>query len=108
MQLMPTTAAAVAKDNGIAQDEASLLRPEVNIALGKLYLEGLSKRFAGNPLHIAAGYNAGPSVVRQWLRTMADLPPDEFIEAIPYEETATYVKKVLATSMMYRRIYAGN
>jgi soluble lytic murein transglycosylase len=108
MQLMPSTAMTLAKDHGLPQDEVSLLRPEVNIALGKLYLEGLRKRFAGNPIHIAASYNAGPTIVREWLRTMANLPLDEFVEAIPYEETATYVKKVLATSMMYRRIYASD
>jgi soluble lytic murein transglycosylase len=107
MQLLPSTAAAVAKDNGLPQDEDSLLRPDVNIALGKLYLEGLRKRFGGNPLHIAAGYNAGPTVVRQWLRSFGDLPPDEFVEAIPFEETQNYVKKVLATSILYRRLYAG-
>jgi soluble lytic murein transglycosylase len=105
MQLMPSTAAALARDHGLPDEEQALLEPGTNIALGTLYLERLAQRFDGNPLHIAAGYNAGPATVGRWLRTMGGLPPDEFIEAIPYEETQNYVKKVLATSILYRRLY---
>jgi soluble lytic murein transglycosylase len=105
MQLMPTTAAALARDHGLPEEEEALLEPNHNIALGMLYLERLAKRFGGNALHIAAGYNAGPTAVAKWLRSMSSLPADEFIESIPYDETQTYVKKVLATSILYRRLY---
>ena len=105
MQLMPATAAAVARDHGLPGGEEALLEPNHNIALGTLYLERLAKRFDGNALHIAASYNAGPTVVRKWLQSMAGLPADEFVESIPYEETQNYVKKVLATSILYRRLY---
>ena len=107
MQLMPATAAMVAKENGVRLDEDALFRPAVNIRLGTLYLERLYRRFKGNAVHTAASYNAGPTAVRRWLRTMKSLPPGEFVERIPYGETQRYVKKVLATAALYRRLYSG-
>ena len=88
-------------------DEGALYRPAVNIRLGTLYLERLYRRFKGNAIHTAASYNAGPTAVRRWLRTMKSLPPGEFVERIPYGETQRYVKKVLATAALYRRLYSG-
>ena len=85
----------------------ALFRPEINIRLGRLYLERLYRRFDGNALHTAAGYNAGPTAVRRWLRTMNSPPPDEFVERIPYAETQRYVKKVLMSAAAYRRLYAA-
>jgi soluble lytic murein transglycosylase len=59
MQLLPSTAAAVAVGLKLPTDRASLMRPYVNISLGARYLSGLVTRYQGQfPLAIAA-YNAG-------------------------------------------------
>ena len=38
-------------------------------------------------------------------KTLKSLPTDEFVERIPYGETQRYVKKVLTTLALYRRLY---
>ena len=54
-----------------------------------------------------AGYNAGPHRVALWLRRKGDLPMDEFIEEVPYQEAREYGKKVLKYLMMYRSLYGS-
>jgi soluble lytic murein transglycosylase len=57
-----------------------------------------------NELAIAA-YNAGQGRVLQWRRAAPGKPMDEFIEAIPYRETRTYVKHVVMLASTYRRMH---
>ena len=63
MQLMPATAEAVAKKNGIYYiGRASLLDPAKNIHLGILYMSELRARYKNlSPYHSLAAYNMGPS-----------------------------------------------
>jgi soluble lytic murein transglycosylase len=56
---------------------------------------------------VAAGYNAGPHRVRNWLSNFGTLDMDEFIEHIPYLETRNYVKKVMSNCQVYGQLY-GN
>ena len=56
--------------------------------------------------HLAlASYNAGKSRVDRWLAERPGLPPDEFIDDIPFPETQNYVKRILGTAEDYRRLY---
>ena len=57
------------------------------------------ERLGGNSRHVAAGEDA----VARWLKTRGELPDDEFIEDIPYNETRNYVKKVLTSYFHYKR-----
>jgi len=102
LQLMPATAAAVARRNGLRYDGAgSLIDPEVNVPLGIAHLGELEQKFDGNWLRVAAAYNAGASAVERWLAERPDSAPDVWIETLPYYETRDYVPRVLAFATIY-------
>ena len=102
MQLVPATAALVAKRNGLAWTGGdSLYDPTVNIALGTRYLAQMAARYNGAPWLASAAYNAGPNRVDQWVAARSSLPPDLFIATIPYKETREYVARVMDYSVMY-------
>lgn len=106
MQVMPVTGKKIAellKDSTFQPPQ--LLTPDTAIKFGTRYLSRLLGQFNQNIALAAAGYNAGPHRVQQWLSSFGDLELDEFIEHIPYVETRNYVKKVLAYTMSYRSIY---
>jgi soluble lytic murein transglycosylase-like protein len=84
MQLMPTTAAQY----GIRD----LYDPEKNIRAGVRHLKYLLKKYSHNNRLAIAAYNAGETAVKRY----RGVPP--------YNETQTYVKKVLR----YQRRYANS
>lgn len=67
MQLMPSTAEAVAKKNGIRYTgPKSLLDPFTNISVGVAYLYQLRERFKNvSPYYHVAAYNMGPSKLNE-------------------------------------------
>jgi soluble lytic murein transglycosylase len=108
MQLMPGTAAGVSSKLQLPFSLARLTTDGVyNIMLGRSYIETMIDDFGGSyPLAIAA-YNAGPGRVRQWLREFGDprghdLNMVDWIEMIPFNETRTYVQRVLENLQIYR------
>ncbi|MBL8300395.1 MAG: transglycosylase SLT domain-containing protein [Rhodanobacteraceae bacterium] len=102
MQLLPATAARVAKGAGIAYNRAEdLFHGDTNIALGTRYLSQMASRYNGAPWLASAAYNAGPGAVERWLAQRGQLEPDFFIASIPYKETREYVARVLAFSVIY-------
>ncbi|MCW8807514.1 MAG: transglycosylase SLT domain-containing protein [Rhodanobacter sp.] len=102
MQLVPETAALVAKRSGLDWGGGdTLYDPAVNIALGTRYLAQLAQRFEGAPWLSSAAYNAGPNRVDQWLAARGTLAPDLFIATIPFKETREYVARVMAFSVIY-------
>ncbi len=102
MQLLPSTAARVAKGAGIAYSRAEdLYHGDTNIALGTRYLSQMADRYNGAPWLASAAYNAGPGAVERWLGQRGQLEPDFFIASIPYKETREYVARVLAFSVIY-------
>jgi soluble lytic murein transglycosylase len=114
MQLMPATAAQIAKalkvvfkkrDNLSAQLTSN---PSLNVKLGSAYVGDLLNDFNGSYLLTATAYNAGPGRVRHWLKDMGDprspdVDPVDWIESIPYWETRDYVERVLEATQIYRR-----
>ncbi len=82
-----------------------LLDPETNLAVGGRHLASLLRRYRSVVTAIAA-YNAGEGAVGRWLRRRGNLPVDEFIEEIPFEETRGYTKRVLASYFAYSWLYA--
>ena len=105
MQVMPVTAKAVAKRQGmpdVAREE--LFDQETNIRFGVRYLEQLLQQFSGNVLYTVAAYNAGPQAVTAWVSKNGSREPDEFVELIPYQETRQYVKRVLRSYREYHRL----
>ncbi|HEX7129769.1 MAG TPA: transglycosylase SLT domain-containing protein [Rhodanobacteraceae bacterium] len=102
MQLLPGTAAKVARTNGLPYDSAQdLYDPAVNIPLGTRYLAAMAMRYDGSPWLASAAYNAGPIPVQRWVDARGNLEPDVFIATIPYGETRDYVGRVLSFETMY-------
>ena len=102
MQLLPSTAYEVAKNNNIHVGHSSnLLKPELNIKIGAGYLHFLLERFNNNKVFATAAYNAGPTRLAQWKHQFKGLPQDVFIELIPFSETRKYVKNTLLFSYIY-------
>lgn len=107
LQLMPTTAAQLAKETGLSGfKEEQLFDPAVNIQLGTAYLAQLGARFPGRPSAAIGSYNAGPNKVASWLRGAdAELDDDVWVESIPYDQTRAYVKRVLRSLHAYKSFY---
>jgi len=105
MQILPTTGRKLGRTIGLRSvTTRSLTDPEINIRLGTRHLANLLKRF--KELHLAlAAYNAGEHRVVRWLRERPSLPPDEFVDDIPFPETQGYVRRILGTMHDYRRLY---
>jgi soluble lytic murein transglycosylase len=101
MQLLPTTARGVAHDAALPFSDDGLLHPETSIVLGARYLATLRGAATFSPALAIAAYNAGFGAVRRWLSEFGSEDFDVFVERIPYDETRTYIKRVLASEGVY-------
>jgi len=107
-QIMPDTGRRLAADLGAAAfDPAELFVPERNLELGAFYLSQLLARFDGRMSAAIASYNAGPEAVARWLAADAGREDDEWVESIPYDQTRSYVKRVLRSLNVYRALYGS-
>jgi soluble lytic murein transglycosylase len=103
MQIVPETAALVAKQMNIKQ--YALDNPNDNVKLGTWLLEWSHQHYNNNSLLAVASYNASSGKVTTWLEEKVFNDPDEFVEAIPFEETQDYVKQVFGNYWNYLRLY---
>jgi soluble lytic murein transglycosylase len=104
LQIMPETAERLADDVALESFDADdLFDPTINIQLGSHYLRTLLIQFDGRQSAAIASYNAGPNAVGRWFDR--DLEDDEWVEAIPYDQTRAYVKRVLRSLYAYRVLY---
>ncbi|WP_293379883.1 lytic transglycosylase domain-containing protein [Phenylobacterium sp. SCN 70-31] len=107
MQLLPSTAATVARRMGVGYSAAMLYEPDYNMRLGTSFLGQLVNQFSGSYIMAAAGYNAGPGRPPQWAGFCGDPragsnDPIDFIECIPFYETRNYVMRVMENMVVYR------
>ena len=112
MQVMPDTAAEVAKSLGETSSAVRLTQdPAFNIRMGATYLAKLIDRFGPAVALVAAGYNAGPSRPAKWVQDYGDprMGADivDWIETIPFTETRTYVMRVAESLVIYRARLKG-
>ncbi len=103
MQLIPSTANAVAKRLGVP---ASNLRdPSMNLALGQEYVRMLLEdpNVRNDLFLMTIAYNAGPGNLARWIRDV-DYQDDPllFIESIPSRETRQFVERVMAGLWVYQ------
>jgi soluble lytic murein transglycosylase len=102
LQLMPSTARAVARRNGLTYNGSDdLMAPEVNLPLGIAHLAELQQRYDGDWVRVAAAYNAGISAVARWMDSRPHTDPDVWMETLPFFETRDYVPRVLAFATIY-------
>ena len=105
LQIMRETGARLADRSGRQGfDPDDLFDPRTNIELGSFYLAELSAQFPTKLSASIASYNAGPHVVTDWVEGDAR-PDDEWVEAIPYSQTRSYVKRVMRSLQAYRLLY---
>lgn len=102
MQITASTAEYIAKRRGIA--EYDLLDAATNLDFGAYYLKYLSEKFYGIT-EIAAAYNAGEGTVKNWLKNKEYSIDGRTLKAIPYGETAVYVKKICKSLKRYKKLY---
>jgi hypothetical protein len=76
MQLLPDTARAMARLEGVPYDENRLLNDTAyNERLGRRYLTTLLDQYGGNQMLAVAAYHAGPGLVDAWLKPRGVLTP---------------------------------
>jgi soluble lytic murein transglycosylase len=102
MQLMPSTARSEAK--ALKMKDYNIYDAGQNIVLGTAHIARLLKSF-GNVEQSVAAYNGGGGSARRWLAGRKDVPLDEWIESVRFEETNDYVRKVMANLHIYRALY---
>ncbi len=103
MQLMPSTSAWIAPK--IKLSKYQLKNPSDNIQLGTWFLDHTHQTYKDNSMLAVASYNAGPGNVSKWLQEKGISDLDEFVEAIPFDETRGYVKNVFGNYWNYLRLY---
>ena len=107
MQVMPSTAAYVARKIGLGDYVHSKLADlHTNLVLGANYMNMVLQSADGSQALASAAYNAGPGRMRSWRSALTE--PMEgaiFAETIPFMETRVYVKNVLANATTYAALF---
>lgn len=93
-------------ETGAAQPEL-LFMPEANIHYGAQTLALLLKEFGALDTALAA-YHAGWGNVTRWLGDDRYSEDGKSLDCIPFNDTNSYVTKVLSTANMYRSVYNLN
>jgi soluble lytic murein transglycosylase len=104
-QLLPTTAAQLARGLDVPFEPEWLVVPDLNLHLGAAHLARLLARYGWRVDAAIAAYNAGSRPVDRWLQRPGAADPDEFLELIPYRETRGYVRSVLRNLALYAALY---
>ena len=112
MQLMPSTARAVANAYKVKFDVNQLTNAAYNTQLGEAHLKQLIDSYNGSYFLALAAYNAGGGRVADWMKEFGDprdpkVDPIDWIERIPFTETRQYVVKIMETLQLYRSRLAG-
>jgi len=107
MQIIPDTGAYIAqKLSWPDYQNSDLFRPFVNVEFGIYYLSEQLTTFNGNSYAALAAYNGGPGSSAEWLRISGG-DPDFFLQAIEYDETQTYVRRIYEQYQVYAAIYGA-
>lgn len=106
MQLTPDTFEWAQRRAGVKekQDAAALTDPETNIRFGTYTLALLYEQFEDENTVLAA-YNAGQGNVRRWLADSRYSDDGVRLKDIPYDETATYVRRIEKAQRVYQNLY---
>jgi soluble lytic murein transglycosylase len=94
MQMLPSTAAAVARRWHLPPPHKdSLFDPPVALPLGAALMRELLDRYSGQLALCLAAYNAGSTPVARWL-PLKSMDADIWIENVPYAETRSYIQHI--------------
>lgn len=113
MQIMPFNIQNFADNTKThISGDTDIFEPGLALKLGGYYLEFLYARFH-HPLFVAYSYNGGPNFLSRTLDNPSffdkkrRFEPYLSMELIPYSESRTYGKKVLANYIIYNEVLAG-
>lgn len=105
MQVMPNTARMIGRAaEGGAVHAARFRQPESNIWLGAWYLKELLSRYDGQLALAIGAYNAGPRAMDRWVAERGEQELDVFVESVSYRETRRYIRRVMETYAIYKRL----
>ncbi|ANP44653.1 hypothetical protein ATE48_01305 [Candidatus Viadribacter manganicus] len=113
MQLIPSTAQAQARREGMSFERSALTSDaQYNMTLGSAHLADLVDSFNGSYVLAIASYNAGSHRAREWIEDWGDprspsVDVVDWIELIPFSETRNYVQRVTENLQVYRYRLAG-
>jgi soluble lytic murein transglycosylase len=113
MQLVPSTAQAQARREGMTFERSALTSdPQYNMTLGSAHLADLIDSFGGSYVLAIASYNAGSHRAREWIADFGDprspsVDVVDWVELIPFAETRNYVQRVTENLQVYRHRLAG-
>ena len=106
MQITPATGEWLASRLGLEDfTNDQLFDVEVNIMLGSFYLRSLLDGNGQDVRLALAAYNAGTGNVRKWLNDPELSHNGKTLDHIPFEETRTYIERVLFNQRVYGIIY---
>jgi soluble lytic murein transglycosylase len=106
MQMMNATAKEQAGKLGVPWNPDRLTDIDYNVMIGSSFFDRMLNYYHGSYVLAVASYNAGPGNVNKFIRANGDprLPGVDivdWIEAIPFTETRTYVQNVLENAVIY-------
>ncbi|WP_336276299.1 lytic transglycosylase domain-containing protein [Bartonella sp. CB178] len=114
LQLLPTTAKALAKKHSITWSPARFSNDiSYNTVLSAHFLGDQLERFNGSYVLALIGYNAGPRRASEWIKRYGDPRGKsldkvvDWIERIPYTETRNYVMRVMENYEVYKARLLG-
>jgi soluble lytic murein transglycosylase len=106
MQIMPATGQEMAQRMGLRFSTERLNDPTFSVQIGSRYFRQVLDMFDGRLELALAGYNAGPYRIRRLVRSAgSDLEIDSFVEDLRFEESKTYVKRIVLFADSYERLY---
>lgn len=107
LQMMPDTARRTARAwKQPKPGPDALFDPAVSIVLGAAQLRTVMDRFGDQTVAALAAYNAGPNAAARWIPPQP-VEADVWIENIPYNETRTYVQRILWHSLVFNWLKSG-
>ncbi|MEP6921306.1 MAG: transglycosylase SLT domain-containing protein [bacterium] len=98
--------AAGARINNLS--ERDLYRPETSITVGAEYIGELARMFPNMLEAVAASYNGGEDNVARWVKRARHKDPGVLTAEIGFDETKTYVQRVMSNYRAYRQLYSAD
>lgn len=104
MQLMPSTAKLVARNNKVSMADIDISNPEHNMFLGQQYIVDLlaHPNIENNIIKMLVAYNAGMGTLVKFEKSFDTYDPLLYIESFPAYETRGYIKRVMSNLWLYR------
>jgi soluble lytic murein transglycosylase-like protein len=104
MQVVPSTAADMARDRGMPFSRAQLTDTRYNLEYGQSVIEWMrrSGNTGGQLTKVIAAFNAGLTPVGRWASINDKGDPLLWVESLSYWETRYYVPAVLRNLWVYQ------